>query len=361
MPRNGSILSLPTAARNNPMQSEKPEDLEAAVEALEKTVARLRSDNESIRLSEERFRTLFDAIPVSLQVVDRDGTILEVNPFHLQHMGKGRTSLAEYRGQDITKRRSVVAAGLSREYRDVLNGIPFEKSEVLYPALSGGGDGYFNVRGVPLKKGGEIQGAIYILEDVTVLRKAKDELIRANGMLQAQMNEIRQLQMDLQEQAIRDPLTGLHNRRYLDETLDRELARAKREAYHVAFVMIDVDNFKDINDNHGHDAGDLVLKNLALRLTRQTRASDFVCRLGGDEFMLVLPKVGSADALKLAEQYRASFQESVAAFDGREIRATLSLGVALYPDQGDTTRDVISAADRALYQSKRNGRNRISG
>lgn len=343
------------------MQNAKPEDLKAAVEALEKKVAQLRSDNESIRVSEERYRTLFEALPVSLQVVDREGTILEVNPFHLQHMGKGRTTLAEYRGQDITKRRSVMAAGLSREYSDVLKGIPFEKSEVFYPALSGGGEGYFNVRGMPLKKGDEIQGAIYILEDVTVLKKAKDELIRANGKLQAQMDEIRQLQSDLQEQAIRDPLTGLHNRRYLDETLDRELAMAKREAYHVAFVMIDVDNFKDINDNHGHHAGDCVLKNLGLRLTRQTRASDLVCRLGGDEFMLVLPRVGSADALRLAEQYRASFQESVAVFDGQEIRATLSLGVALFPDQGATTREVISAADRALYQSKRNGRNRISG
>jgi diguanylate cyclase (GGDEF)-like protein/PAS domain S-box-containing protein len=343
------------------MQKEKCEDLEAAIEALEKTVARLRSDNESVRLSEERYRVLFEALPVSLQVVDRDGTILEVNPFHLEHMGRGRTTLAEYQGQDITKRRSVAAAGLSKEYRDVLEGVPFEKSEVLYPALSGGGEGWFNVRGVPLKKGGEILGAIYILEDVTVLKKAKDELIQANGMLRTQMEEIRQLQSDLREQVIRDPLTGLHNRRYLDETLDRELARAKREAYQVAFVMIDVDCFKEINDDHGHDAGDVVLKNLARQLTRQTRASDLVCRLGGDEFVLVLPKVNASDALKLAEQYRASFQESVAVLGGQEIRATLSLGVALFPDHGATSRGVIAAADRALYDSKKNGRNRASG
>jgi diguanylate cyclase (GGDEF)-like protein/PAS domain S-box-containing protein len=343
------------------MQNEKCEDLKAAIEALEKTVARLRSDNESVRLSEERYRVLFEALPVSLQVVDGHGTILEVNPFHLEHMGRGHTTLAEYQGQDITKRRSVVAAGLSKEYRDVLEGVPLVKSEVLYPSLSGGGEGWFNVRGVPLKKGGEILGAIYILEDVTVLKKAKDELVQANGMLRTQMEEIRKLQSDLREQVIRDPLTALHNRRYLDETLDRELARAKREAYQVALVMIDVDNFKEINDEHGHHAGDMVLKNLALQLTRQTRASDLVCRLGGDEFMLVLPKVSAADSLRLAEQYRASFQESAAVLGGKEIRATLSLGVALFPDHGVTSREVIAAADRALYESKRKGRNRISG
>jgi diguanylate cyclase (GGDEF)-like protein len=298
---------------------------------------------------------------VSLQIVDRDGRILEVNPFHLEHMGRGHTTLADYRGHDITKRRSVVAAGLSKEYKDVLEGVPLEKSEVLYPSLSGGGEGWFNVRGVPLEKDGEILGAIYILEDVTVLKNAKDELVRANRMLKTQMEEIGQLQSDLREQVIRDPLTSLHNRRYLDETLDRELARAKREAYQVAFVMIDVDKFKDINDDHGHHAGDMVLKNLAHQLTRQTRASDLVCRLGGDEFVVVLPKVSADDALRLAEQYRASFQESVAVLDRLEIRSTLSLGVALFPDHGTTSRDVIAAADRALYESKKNGRNRITG
>ena len=342
------------------MQNEKREDLKAAIEELEKTVDRLRSDNERVRLSEERYRALFEALPVSLQVVDRDGTILEVNRFHLQHMGRGRTTLAEYQGKDITKRRSVVAAGLSQEYRNVLAGVPFEKSEVLFPSLSGGGEGYFNVRGVPLRKGDEIVGAIYIVEDVTVLKEAKDELIRANEMLRARMEEIRQLQTDLREQVIRDPLTGLHNRRYFDETLDRELARAKRESYHVAFVMIDVDNFKEINDNHGHHAGDMVLKNLALQLTRQTRASDLVCRLGGDEFVLVLPKVSAADAPRLAEHYRRSFQESVAVIGGDEVGATLSLGVALFPDHGSTGREVMTAADRALYESKKNGRNRVS-
>ncbi len=342
------------------MQKKKPGDLRATIQGLQEEVARLKGENESIRLSEERYRTLFEALPVSLQVVDQDGTILEVNPFHLAHMGSGRTTKADYKGQNIANRRSVVAAGLSRNYKDVLHGVPFEKSEVLYPALSGGGEGWFNVRGVPLRKGSEILGAIYILEDVSVLKRAKDELVLANQKLKTQMEEIRQLHFDLSEQVTRDPLTNVHNRRYLNETLDRELARANREAYQIGLVMIDIDNFKEINDSFGHHAGDLVLKNLALQLTRQTRASDLVCRLGGDEFLVVLLNARTESALKKAEQFREAFDESVAVHEGSEIRSTLSLGIAMFPDQGATSREVMTAADRALYESKRKGRNRIS-
>ena len=330
------------------------------LQALRKEIARLKRENRSLRVTDDRYRALFAALPVSLQVVDRDGRILEVNPFHLSHMGKGRTTLAEYKGQYITERRSVVASGLAGEYREVLSGVPFERSEVHYPALSGGGEGWFNVRGVPLEEDGEILGAIYILEDVTGLKSAKSELILANERLSRQMEEIRQLHEDLREQVIRDPLTTLHNRRYLDETLERELARAEREHSPMALVMIDVDNFKEINDTYGHHAGDLVLKNLARQLRGQTRASDLVCRLGGDEFLVVLINARQADAVRRAEQYRTTFGQSVAVFEGAEIHATLSLGIAMFPDQGATSREVITAADRALYESKRKGRNRIT-
>jgi diguanylate cyclase (GGDEF)-like protein/PAS domain S-box-containing protein len=342
------------------MQKKKSGDLRTTIQGLEEECARLKGENESIRLSEERYRTLFEALPVSLQVVDREGTILEVNPFHLAHMGSGRTALADYTGQNIAGRRSVVAAGLSQDYTDVLNGVPFEKSEVLYPALSGGGEGWFNVRGVPLRKGKEILGAMYILEDVSILKKAKDELVLANQKLKTQMEEIQQLHWNLSEQVIRDPLTNVHNRRYLNETLDRELARANREAYQIGLVMIDIDNFKEINDSFGHHAGDLVLKNLALQLTRQTRGSDLVCRLGGDEFVVVLLNAKAESALSKAEQFRKAFDESVAVHEGSEIRSSLSMGIAMFPDQGATSRELMTAADRALYEAKRKGRNRIS-
>jgi diguanylate cyclase (GGDEF)-like protein len=305
--------------------------------------------------SDELYRVLFDALPVSLQVVDRDGFIVAVNPFHLEHMGRGNTKDSDYLGQRITERKSIVAAGLAEDYGKVLAGTPFARDEVYFPAVSGGGEGYSNILGVPLKHGDEIVGAVFISEDVTDFKRAKNTLHRANATLQAQMQEL-VAQADLREQAIRDPLTSLYNRRYLAETFDRELLRAERDHHQVALIMIDVDRFKHINDRFGHDTGDVVLKNLAGQLARQTRASDLVFRLGGDELLVVLLNATENGALKRAELYRKTFHESV--LPGTKTRPTLSLGIALFPAMGRTSAEILAAADHALYQSKRQGRNR---
>jgi len=338
----------------------KTAELLMTIEELKGSAAILAEEVERLRLGEERHQSLFKNLPFSLQVVDKDGAIVEVNPYHIAHMGGGRTKLADYRGQNIWSRKSVIAAGLAPCYKAVLEGIPFERTEVLYPALSGGGKGYFNVRGVPLWKGREIVGAIYILEDVSVLKRAKDELILANEKLRGQMEEIRLLQTELVEQVIRDPLTSLYNRRYLDETLDRELSRARRESYQIGLVMIDIDNFKEINDGYGHHAGDLVLKNLAGQLTKLTRSSDLVCRLGGDEFLIVLLNVKSLNVFDRAEKYRRCFEQAATRVDGLDLRSTISVGTAMFPEQGSASSELMMAADRALYDSKRRGRNCVS-
>ncbi len=150
--------------------------MKARVRALELENARLRQENLEIRDNEERFRRLFEALPVSLYVVDKDGLITDVNPFHIVHMGRGKRTKADYLGRSLASRPSLIAAGIARQFEDVLRGIPFEKGGVHFPNVSGGGDGYFNVRGVPLKRGNEITGAIYISEDVTELKKAQEEL-----------------------------------------------------------------------------------------------------------------------------------------------------------------------------------------
>jgi two-component system cell cycle response regulator len=207
------------------------------------------------------------------------------------------------------------------------------------------------------------QGKVYrtaaIVEDITERKHAEEELKLANQRLEAQMDEIQVLQSSLRDQVIRDPLTGLYNRRYLAETLDRELARAYREDYPVGLVMIDIDEFKQINDTYGHIAGDHVLENLALLLTRETRSSDLICRLGGDEFLLVLLNATVENAAARAEVYRQSFEESITSYEGAEIRATLSLGIAMFPIHGETSQGVLAASDRALYEAKENGRNRV--
>jgi diguanylate cyclase (GGDEF)-like protein/PAS domain S-box-containing protein len=206
---------------------------------------------------------------------------------------------------------------------------------------------------------GEVYRTVAIVEDITEMKHVEEELRRANETLEAQMAENQRLQSDFRDQAIRDPLTGLYNRRYLNEVLDHELARAQREGYPVCLVMIDVDNFKTVNDVYGHYAGDLVLINLARQLTQQTHASDLVCRLGGDEFLLVISNVTAADAFTQANLYRETFEKTVGLVDQQEIRATLSLGIAMFPDYATTSQALLQAADRAMYEAKARGRNCI--
>jgi PAS domain S-box-containing protein len=165
------------------------DERDTIIETLQEENAALRREVSEIRESEERYKTLYDALPVSLMLVDKDGVIVGVNPFHLKNMGKGRTKESDYVGQYIKTRRSIVASGLAADMLSVLQGVTFEADEVLFPALSGGGEGYFNYRGVPLRRGGEIIGAIYISMDVTALHQAKDELRQHKEQLEELVEE----------------------------------------------------------------------------------------------------------------------------------------------------------------------------
>jgi diguanylate cyclase (GGDEF)-like protein/PAS domain S-box-containing protein len=171
--------------------------------------------------------------------------------------------------------------------------------------------------------------------------------------------ELRALQAQLREQAIRDPLTGLYNRRYLDETLRRELARAERDGHPLNILMVDVDHFKQLNDTYGHPAGDEMLRLLGGLLQNHARSSDIPCRYGGEEFVLVLPDMSPEVARGRAERVRRDFADLRMAFGGTEIAATLSIGVSTYPGHGKTADELIRAADLALYEAKQSGRNRV--
>lgn len=191
-------------------------------------------------------------------------------------------------------------------------------------------------------------------------RKQMEHALRVtNDHLQQQLHKIEELSDLLKEQAIRDPLTGLFNRRYLEESLERELARALREGYPVSVVMADIDHFKQLNDTYGHPAGDEVLRQLARLLREQARASDIPCRYGGEEFLFVLPHTNTETALDRADQWRQAFEELQVPFGDLHLRATFSAGVASYPGHGRNASALIDAADRALYEAKHQGRNRI--
>ena len=168
------------------------------------------------------------------------------------------------------------------------------------------------------------------------------------------------LQETLRDQASRDPLTGLFNRRTMEETLHRELYRATRRNTRVGFVLFDLDHFKRFNDDFGHAAGDAVLRDVSGFIEKHTRAEDIVCRYGGEEFLLVLADCTAKNLVRRSEQIREGIKGLRLEHAGRSLgRMTLSAGAALYPDHGRTLEHLFQAADAALYQAKRDGRDRV--
>lgn len=169
-----------------------------------------------------------------------------------------------------------------------------------------------------------------------------------------------QLRGALHEQAIRDPLTGLYNRRYLDDLLIREQARAVRHRYPIGLILIDIDHFKRINDTYGHDAGDTVLRAVSQLLLSSVRAEDVVCRYGGEEFVLVLPSASPAVTIARAESLRQAIARLEIAYDGRPLPSvTISAGVSDITSADASVADSLRRADVALYAAKGAGRNRV--
>ncbi len=186
-----------------------------------------------------------------------------------------------------------------------------------------------------------------------------EKIRQDNIALQGKIEEIASLQAELREQAIRDPLTNLFNRRYLEETLTRELARAEREKTPLSLIILDIDRFKNFNDYYGHMAGDALLRSLANLLVHSTRDSDIACRYGGEEFIVVMPGSPLEAAHRRAEEIRQEFEKTNIHIDGITLNATVSLGIAAYPHNAHSGDALIRAADQALYAAKAGGRNQV--
>ena len=175
-----------------------------------------------------------------------------------------------------------------------------------------------------------------------------------------QTQQLVESQAQLRELSIRDPLTGLFNRRYLEESLALEMIRADRKQYPIGIIMVDIDHFKQINDTYGHAAGDAVLVEIALLLRTYVRSSDITCRYGGEEFILILPTASQKITQMRAEQMREGARHLIVQYGDKTLEAvTLSLGVAGFPDHGSTNDAIFRAADTALYCAKSEGRDRV--
>jgi diguanylate cyclase (GGDEF)-like protein len=168
------------------------------------------------------------------------------------------------------------------------------------------------------------------------------------------------LKQELHHLAIRDPLTGLYNRRYMEESLVREIHRARRKNSSLGILMLDIDHFKRFNDTHGHESGDLLLKMLGNFLRTSIRSDDIPCRYGGEEFTLILPEITLENACLRAEAIRQGAAQLRVDYQGVLLeQATVSIGIALFPQDGATWEALLRRADKALYQAKERGRNRV--
>lgn len=224
---------------------------------------------------------------------------------------------------------------------------------------------------VPLVAQGEALGVLHLRgqqkeaeehgEIHTRLSISREQLaVTVAGHIALALANLR-LRETLRTQSIRDSLTGLYNRRYLKESLEREVRRAARSQRPLAVLMLDVDRFKGFNDNYGHEAGDALLRELGSFLQKRTRGEDIACRFGGDEFLLILPEASLAAAERRAQQLCEEIRHLTVPVGDQYLKPpTVSVGVALYPEHGSTAEGLLRAADEALYRAKAQGRNRVA-
>lgn len=260
---------------------------------------------------------------------------------------------------------SVVVAGANHAMLRDLAGILI--ATLLLLILAWYGADVFALRTIRILLGAARQVQAGKLGARTGLAHGKDELAqlgaafdRMADALQARDADLQRALHDLHQQAITDPLTGLHNRRFLHEVLPRELTRAGRNNTPLAVMLMDIDHFKRVNDTYGHAIGDRVLKEVAGATTAAVRAIDLCCRYGGEEFAIVLPDAHVEGARLRAEAIRAAIGTlEVDCAGEKPLRVTVSIGVAIFPGHGIDEDALLRAADAALYQAKGAGRNRV--
>lgn len=222
---------------------------------------------------------------------------------------------------------------------------------------------------IPLVAHGETVGLLFLQRlrpaatapGVSVAPESKVQLATALGEEISLALSNLKLRDTLRQQSLRDPLTGLYNRRFLEEYLVHERVRASRKNRPLSVIMLDIDHFKRVNDTFGHDAGDAVLRRMGLVLQGHVRGSDIACRIGGEEFALLLPEASLVTAYQRAERILDTVRHMQIKHRGQTLGSiTVSLGVAAFPKHGDTPEALIRAADQALYQAKQGGRNKLA-
>lgn len=298
---------------------------------------------QNITTSELRYRRLFEAAQDGILLLDAEaGMITDVNPFLINMLGYTRAEFIEKKLWEVGAFQDVEA---SRQAFEAL-----QKNE------------YIRYENLPLRaKDGRLIQVEFISNVYLVGGK---KIIQCNirditERIEAQA-ALRKSEAHLRELSVRDYLTGLFNRRYMEETLERELLRAKRKEVSFGIMMLDVDDFKHFNDTYGHAAGDVVLREFGNLLLRHFRGGDIACRYGGDEFVVVLLDTSLEMTRERAERLCEHARHINIQFEGQPLETvTFSIGVAVFPKDGSTRAEVLKAVDIALYRAKQEGRGRV--
>ncbi|WP_167583217.1 GGDEF domain-containing protein [Kineococcus rubinsiae] len=297
-----------------------------------------------------------DGIEDAVVVLDVDGRVIDVNPAAVALLARS----ASGRAGDVIG--FPAAQVLPPQLSELLAGAALRERLELTAGV------HVDARVSALRDTrGRALGQVVVLRDVSELIEQRELAQQANERLSEQLALTRTLQQRLAEEAVRDAPTGLHNRRHLLQALGEAVESAQVTGEPLSVVLIDVDHFKLVNDTHGHQGGDAVLRAVADQLRDSCRAGDTLARYGGEEFVLVLPATSRADAVQRAEELRRRCEEAVvdlpvlaASLRGDvSISVTFSAGVATSPGHGTDADALIAVADRALYAAKAAGRNQV--
>jgi diguanylate cyclase (GGDEF)-like protein/PAS domain S-box-containing protein len=312
---------------------------------------------EILRESEAKYRQLFEAESDSIFLIENEtGKILEANSAAEKLYGYTREELLSKKNSDLSSEpdQTLEVTRSSAIDEDRIVKIPSrfhrKKDGTVFPVEITGR--FFQWRGRSVH--------IAAIRDITERKQAQEAMMGIQIQMRQKMKEIESLQEKLQELAIRDPLTNLYNRRYMEESLSREISQANREAHSIGIIMIDIDNFKDFNDTYGHQNGDMALEIIGTLLNENIRSGDISCRYGGEEFVVILPQASLDNTIKRGKQIKHNF-ETMPLPVGSEQPAflTISLGISNFPQHGIDRDTILNNADLALYKAKRLGKNRV--
>jgi diguanylate cyclase (GGDEF)-like protein len=313
---------------------------------------------------------VLDEVPCGLLSIDPNGLILWANHTIAGYLTVPVDSLIGMQVASILSTPSRVfyqthlypqlrmRGSVDECYLTLLGPAGDEVPVLMNAARSGGDVTHFAFIPVPMRHELEAQ-LISAKRDAQEALAAKEEvnlmLEATQRELEARQRELTTLNVLLGTQAVHDELTGLHNRRHFRAALDEVVAQARQDGSNVSLLLLDLDHFKTINDQHGHDVGDEVLKRVGATLLEAVRAGDSVCRYGGEEFAVILPNTSVDQACALGERIR----EAVAQLDVADLRVTVSIGVSGSPPLEPNPRRLVATADQHLYAAKRAGRNRV--